>query len=75
MRKTGGDERRRVEMRIIDSLCKQWFLTADGTKRNSYRPCPVAVSFFINLHKNTHNECRYIRYRKDSYYAPIFIIR
>lgn len=29
MRKTGGDERRRVEMHIIDSLCKQWFLIAN----------------------------------------------
>lgn len=57
MRKTGGDERRRVEMRIIDCLCKQFFLTADGAykKRNSYRPYPIAVSFFfINLHENTH---------------------
>jgi len=30
MRNTGCDKRRRVEMRIIDCLCKQLFLTADG---------------------------------------------
>lgn len=46
MRKTGGDERRRVKMRIIDCLCKQLFLianhihnmTADGItkKKNSH---------------------------------------
>lgn len=43
MRKTGGDERRRVEMRIIDCLCKQFFLianhilnmTADGYKKET----------------------------------------
>lgn len=41
MRKTGGDKRRRVEMRIIDCLCKQFLLianhilnmTADGITR------------------------------------------
>ena len=58
MRNTGGDKRRRVEICIIDSLCKQLFLianhihnmTADGTykKRNS-NPNQVtrAVSFFF----------------------------
>ena len=57
MRKTGGDERRRVEMRIIDCLCKQLFLIADGAykKRNSY---PIRSHglflFFINLQQNTH---------------------
>ena len=30
MRNTGGDKRRRVEMCIIDCLCKQLFLIADG---------------------------------------------
>lgn len=30
MRKTGGDKRRRVKICIIDCLCKQLFLTADG---------------------------------------------
>lgn len=29
MRKTDGDKRRRVEMRIIDCLCKQFFLIAN----------------------------------------------
>lgn len=44
MRNTDGDKRRRVEMRIIDCLCKQLFLiahhilnmTADGiTKKET----------------------------------------
>lgn len=29
MRKTGGDKRRRVKMRIIDCLCKQLFFIAN----------------------------------------------
>lgn len=60
MRKTGGACRRQVEMRIIDCLCKQFFLiaTADGAykKRNSY-PNQVtrAVSFFYKFtRKYTH---------------------
>lgn len=44
-------------------------MTADDDyeKRNSYRPYPVAVFFFINLQQNTHT-CEYLYenlHRKD----------
>lgn len=54
MRKTGGDKRRRVEMRIIDCLCKQFFLianhilnmTADGITKKKQLPSLSGSCFF-----------------------------
>lgn len=63
MRKTGGDKRRRVEMRIIDCLCKQFFLianhilnmTADGITRKKQLPSLSGSCFFlIFTQKYTH---------------------
>lgn len=63
MRKTGGDKRRRVEMRIIDCLCKQFFLianhilnmTADGITKKKQLPSLSGSCFFlIFTQKYTH---------------------
>lgn len=63
MRKTGGDKRRRVKMRIIDCLCKQFFLianhilnmTADGITKKKQLPSLSGSCFFlIFTQKYTH---------------------
>jgi len=69
MRKTGGDNPRRVEMCIIDCLCKQLFLIADGAYKKKKQLPTLSGSrffFFINLQQNTHNKCIYENlHRKD----------
>ena len=52
---TDGDKRRRVEMRIIDCLCKQLFLiahhilnmTADGITKKKQLPTLSGSCFFF----------------------------
>lgn len=74
MRKTGGDKRRRVKMRIIDCLCKQFFLianhilnmTADGITKKKQLPSLSGSCFFFNIYTKIHTyfatECKSVLY-------------